>query len=918
MSIASALNPWKPIPAAAARAPFETLRRTALPGVDPAWSRLVSAKTGDGERTFHVLDTGPALQERGLQPTGTVIAVHGNPTWSYLWRHLLAASVEQATAEQAWRIVAPDQVDMGFSERLAHPGPPAPNAGGYRSLEDRLGDLDGLMDALDIEIDRPVVTLGHDWGGVISLAWAARHTGVVDAVMTLNTAVHHPTADRLPTPLRAALAPGLLPASTVLTDAFLRVTLGLAEGGLDRSTAAAYRAPYVSRLGRGGIGGFVADIPADQQHRSRQALDQAAAALRTWDKPALVIWGPRDPVFQERHLSDLMARLPHADLHRFEGAGHLVAEDRDISSVILTWLTNRFGTDGEDTSDSPTQGVSPEPADEVPALHEQIESMALSWRAGSPAAVELGTGTEPQILRWHQLSHDVEALAAGLHQQGVRAGDRVSLLVQPGNTLTVILYACLRLGAVAVVADAGLGLRGLTRAVRSAGPTWVIGEKPGLTVARALRWPGRRISVDALSPRMASALGTVASVERLLRGTDTSMLKNVRYPDADDDAAVLFTSGSTGPAKGVRYTHRRLGALVALLRHQFAIRPGSSLIAGFAPFALLGPAIGATSVTPDMTVTKPATLTARAVAEAAAAGEATMFFGSPAALRNVVATAEDLSPDQSEALERIRLVLSAGAPVQPELLDAVQELFPHAEIHTPYGMTEGLLQADIQRTEIHRAMDSGQPGVCVGQPVAGVSYALAPLDAQGRPSEELRDPQEATGVLSELVVSAAHLKAGYDKLWLTEQQSTRDTHRGLRWHRTGDVGHIDAEGRLWIQGRLQHVITTALGPVGPGAVETPVDALGQVARSAAVGVGPQGTQAVVVIVEPQDGERLHVGSTALAEPEFAAQVRAASPDVPVSAVLVRSELPTDIRHNSKIERTELAQWAGALLAGEGR
>lgn len=910
VSLPEQLRLWRPIPAAAARAPFDTLRHTPLPGLDPQWSRLVTARTDDGERGFHVLDTGPVLEARGIRPTGTILAVHGNPTWSYLWRHVLRASVEQAHPGQAWRVIAPDQLDMGFSERLAHPEAPSAQAPSYRRMEQRLNDLDGLMDALDVEIDLPLVTLGHDWGGIISLAWAVRHHQAVDAVMSLNTAVDHPSGEPVPPALRAAMAPGLLPGATVMTDAFLRVTLALADGGLDPEVAAAYRVPYASRLGRGGIGGFVADIPALAAHRSRTALEEASSGLRAWDKPALLVWGPKDPVFRDRYLQDLVTRMPHADLHRFEGAGHLVAEDRDVAQVLFTWLSDTFH------ADSRPSAAAPAPTEQPARMHEQLEAMSLSWRRDSPAVVDMTAGADGASQTWGQLASQVAALAAGLHTLGVRQGHRVSLLVQPGNDLTVILYACLRLGAVAVVADAGLGVRGMTRAARSARPDWVIGQRPGLVVARAMGWPGTRISVEALSPRQAKALGTVASVRRLARGENSAALKDVDYPSPDAPAAVLFTSGSTGPAKGVVYTHERLGALVSLLRHHLAIKPGSSLIAGFAPFALLGPAIGATSVTPDMSVTRPGTLTAEAVAQAALAGEATMFFGSPAALRNVVATSEGLSAEQAAALSRIRLVLSAGAPVHPDLLDEVQRIFPQAEIHTPYGMTEGLLQADIDRAEVHRAMATGQPGVCVGRPVGGVRFALAPLDEHGTPAEELVTPEQAPGTLSEIVVSAAHLKAGYDRLWFTDRQSRRDDTDGLLWHRTGDVGHIDAEGRLWIQGRLQHVITTAEGPLGPGVVETPVDALTDVARSAAVGVGPTGTQAVAVVLEPAAGQKLNLGSSPLARPEVSRRVREASAQAPVAAVLVIEELPTDIRHNSKIERTKLAAWAEAVLAGQ--
>ncbi|WP_237089987.1 alpha/beta fold hydrolase [Nesterenkonia sp. PF2B19] len=774
------------------------------------------------------------------------------------------------------------------------------------------------MDALDVDTALPLVTLGHDWGGVISLGWATRHPYDVDAAATLNTAVDHPVDEPVPAALRAATAPGLLSASTVETRGFLGVTLSLAEGRLDREVHAAYSAPYRSRDRRGGIGGFVADIPASADHVSRGTLEEVSSALTRWDKPTLLLWGPKDPVFQERHLADLQERIPHADLHRFEGAGHLVAEDRDIAAPLLTWLDGMDRRDGRLRPEDSTRR-SPAPAAAVHGLHAQLDEMTASWRRKSPAVVDM-TSQDPTALSWQELSSQIDALARGLSELGVSRGDRVSLLVPPGNDLTVVLYACLRIGAVAVVADAGLGVRGMTRAARS--------EAAGLDHRRHPRpGPGPDLRLARSADQRPGALtppGTPAR-HRGLGGAAAAQPRggspDVPHPAPEDEAAVLFTSGSTGPAKGVVYTHGRLAALVALLRRQFDVTPGSSLIAGFAPFALLGPAIGATSVTPDMSVTRPATLTADAVAQAAMTGEATMFFGSPAALRNVVATAPELQADQRAALGRISLVLSAGAPVHPDLLDAVQELFPSAEIHTPYGMTEGLLQADIDRDGVHEAMATGQSGVCVGQPVAGVRLALAPLDPAGRPAEELTvldDPVQpaAVGVLSEIVVSAAHLKAGYDRLWQTDRASSRDTAEGLLWHRTHDVGHVDSSGRLWIEGRLQHVITTPDGPVGPGTVETPVDALDEVARSAAVGVGPSGTQAVVVIVEPDGPDRpLRTGRSPLASPEFASAVRHAAGDVPVSAVLVLDELPTDIRHNSKIDRTRLALWAEKALTG---
>ena len=131
----------------------------------------------------------------------------------------------------------------------------------------------------------------------------------------------------------------------------------------------------------------------------------------------------------------------------------------------------------------------------------------------------------------------------------------------------------------------------------------------------------------------------------------------------DAECAVVFTSGATGPAKGVVYRHRQLQAQVDLIRRTYGLSGHDRLVAAFAPFAIYGPALGVGSVVPAVDVTKPETLTAVALADAAAAINASVVFASPAALRNVVATAAELEPLQRTVLGRVRLLMSAGAPI---------------------------------------------------------------------------------------------------------------------------------------------------------------------------------------------------------------------------------------------------------------
>ena len=818
-----------------------------LPGLDPGWSRWVSVADGRGaEHRWHVLDN------RAEPRQGTMLCVHGNPTWSYLWRRFLAA------APSGWRVVAVDQLGMGWSERLPR----------IRRLADRIADLGNLTDALGL--DGPVVTVGHDWGGPISLGWALAHRDQLRGVVLANTSVHHDPGSAPPTLIRIARTPRVRDAVCVRTPSFVRAAAAFSRPALPAGVRAALAQPYGRPELRSAVGDFVADIPLEPHHPSRATLDRLAASVTELaDLPALVLWGARDPVFTEQHLADLEQRLPQADVQRYAAAAHLVTEDvPEAAEHVWRWVT------------APPLTTVPAP---TPTTG-QLPATALLSRRGDqgPAVVQLSDGRIERI-SFAELADRVDAAAHQLQAEGVRRGDRVGLLIPPGIDLTVAVYACWRAGAVIVIADAGLGLRALARALRSAGPDHLIGIDRALLAARAWRLPARLIPV------------------RGLRGaTNVAPADSFATPDPQAEAAVLFTSGATGPAKGVVYTHGQLAAQVEQVRRVHRLTGEDRLVAAFAPFALYGPALGVAAAVPDMTVTAPGTLTAVALAEAVRAIEATVVFASPAALRNAVATAADLQSGHRQALAGVRLVMSAGAPVPASLLRQVQTVVPNAELHTPYGMTEVLPVTDIDLSEIEAAGPGN--GVCVGRPLPGVEVRVSPLDRAGQATGSLT---ARAGVTGEICVAAAHVKLRYDRLWVMEQASSRDA----GWHRTGDVGHLDDHGRLWVEGRLRHVIVTAAGPLTPVGIEQRVEQLPEIAAAAAVGVGPTGTQQVVLVVQ-----RASESDDGLAPADIARQARSVA-GTPVAAVLQTRQLPTDIRHASKIDRTALAGWAGQMLAG---
>ncbi|WP_344008618.1 alpha/beta fold hydrolase [Nocardioides lentus] len=859
----------------------------ALPGLDPAWSRTVVVTDGRGkERTWHVLDN-------GAEPVhGTVLCVHGNPTWSYLWRHVLAG------APDGWRVVAPDQLGMGFSERAGADEAPW-------TLAERVDDLGRLTDALGV--DGPVVTLGHDWGGAISLGWAVAHRDRVRGVVVGNTAVAQPPGDFGPPLIRLAHLPGVRPFGCVATPTFVRATSALSSPALPKDVRDALALPYDTPARRRAVGDFVADIPFSPGHPSYPTVAAIAEGVRTLDVPALLLWGPRDPVFGERYLRDLRERLPQAQVHRFEGASHLVTEDApEHVDAVATFLRDL---------DTPTAEVA-RPGTPTATAGDDADAerlwSALERRADDPSPVVAAGGVTTS---WADLARRVADLAAGLHAAGVRPGDRVGLLVEPSVDLTAVVYAAWRAGAVIVVADKGLGFTGMRRALRGATLDHVVGRRQGLLAARAMGLPGSRISVepvDGAARRLVGADHDLPGLER--RGAEARARDGAALPpaaDLDADCVVMFTSGATGPAKGVAYTHRQARAEVDLVRATYGLTPEDSYVAAFAPFSLLGPALGLGSSVPAIDVTAPHTLTAPLLAEAVAAVDATVVFASPAALRRVVATREELTDDHRAALAGVRLLMSAGAPVPVAVLQAVAGVVPRAALHTPYGMTEALPATDVSLEEI-LAAGPGE-GVCVGRPLEGVRIGVVPFGAE----EALAgtDPDETAGSTGEICVRSAHVKDRYDDLWLTQHRSAR--HPG--WHRTGDVGHLDDAGRLWVEGRLAHVVRTADGVVTPVGVEQRVEGLGLVDAAAAVGVGPAGTQQLVVVVVPRGASSRRTGPRGplglrRADGDLTAAVRDAA-GVPVAAVLRADRLPLDIRHASKVDRAEVARQADRLLAG---
>ncbi len=829
----------------------ETWRRWEL---DPSWSRLIDVASHEGgHHRWHVLDTGVP---DGHPDAPTLLCVHGNPTWGYAWASFLRRM------HHDYRVIAVDQLGMGYSERT-----------GTRRYSDRVRDLDDVVVALQIPSGSPLVVAAHDWGGAVAMGWAVQDPHQIAGMILCNTGIAVPEGRSAPGIIRLAASPLLLDVVCRGTPTFVEGTVRLSGRRISKIDREAFRAPYRSAPARAAIADFVGDIPLQAGHPSEKALAEVASRLPAVKAPVLLAWGARDPVFNDDFATDLADRFPNVTTHRFAGANHLVMAEADVAAVAETWLAELFA------------GRLAERASEPEAAEANMDRplwSAIDARRDDATTAFVDLATDDSVT-FAQLAQRIDAVASELHRRGLEPGDHVAMLTPPGIDLVAAVYGVWRAGGVTVIADRGLGLDGLGRAVRSTRPRFVIGPRQARLAAAALRWAPRATRLD-IAELVSAKVGDMPTA-----------------PPADALAAVLFTSGATGPAKGVRYLHAQLAAQRDALAATYEITADDRLVAAFAPFALYGPALGISTALPDVDVTKPGQLTAEALDAACRRIDATLAFASPAALANVTASAHDGAAHRG--LAGLRIVFSAGAPVPSETLRAVAQLAPNATLHTPYGMTEVLPVANIDLAAIERAeLDDPRGGVCVGRPVAGAEVRIAAL---GFDPDEV-PPALDTGTTGEILIRSPWTSAGYLGLWATER-AARPGASG-DWHRSGDVGHLDADGRLWVEGRAVHVIDTAGGPVTSVPLERLVERALGVTRAAAVGVGPtRGQQLVLVIEDP--------GATqGPADTDVAAAVRDAIGQ-PVAAVLSVPQLPVDIRHNAKIDRVAVASWASDVLAG---
>ncbi len=528
-----------------------------------------------------------------------------------------------------------------------------------------------------------------------------------------------------------------------------------------------------------------------------------------------------------------------------------------------------------------------------------------------PLGYDRGGRRRYRHVTFRELDDDSSRIARGLHALGVAPGIRLALLVPPGIDSIALVFGLLKAGAVSILIDPGMGRRNLLRCLAEAEPDGFV-SIPLVHAVRVLlrsRFPKARFHVT-VGRRWFWGGATLAE----LRSSPPRKCGLPVRTNADDPAAIIFTTGSTGPPKGVLYTHGNFDAQVEEIRDHYGIRPGEIDVPCFPLFGLFNAAMGVTAVIPDMDPSHPARVDPAKIVEAVTDWGATQSFGSPAIWSRV----GPYCREKGIRLSTLRRVMSAGAPVPVHVLRAMKEcIHPEGDVHTPYGATESLPVASIAASEVLAETGQRTPqgaGVCVGRKFPRIAWRV--VRVVDGPIPTLADAEELpVGEIGELIVQGPVVTREY--VTRREANALGKIADGDRvWHRLGDAGYLDDQGRFWFCGRVAHRVLTETGPMDTVPCEAIFNRHPWVRRSALVGIGPAGRQKPVIVVEPVPGR---FPRSARNQKEFSEELlelgKSSHLTAGIGKILFHRSFPVDIRHNAKIFREKLAAWAARNPSG---
>lgn len=500
-------------------------------------------------------------------------------------------------------------------------------------------------------------------------------------------------------------------------------------------------------------------------------------------------------------------------------------------------------------------------------------------------------------LTFGELDQSVNRACSELLRSGISQNQKTLLFVKPGPDLIVWAFALFRVGAIPVIIDPGMGLSSFLSCIRRTRPESMV------AIRRAL-WLSKLFPSAFRSVRHRLLVGPVSSVAKDFSPKGSTGAKNPQ-----DLAAIVFTSGSTGPPKGVRYLHRTFGAQIEALREVFGMQPGEIDLVTLPVFGLFNPALGITSVIPEIDPRRPAEADPERIVRTLVDFEVTSAFASPVIGQKTLSGCRKLGAQ----LPRINRFLLAGAPVPPVLAEDLASLLPNGRVITPYGSTEALPVSFADSTAIAREKDSVIKGAgsLVGKPLPCVRVTIMPVK-----DSPLGDyPEGYTGLdsgeVGEICVSGPMVTDGYHRM----PGATCDARFKIGdepCHRMGDLGYFDAAGNLRFLGRKAERVMTESGPLETDRIEPLVNTLACVRRCALIGIGDRNPREPCLVVEPECSHLRAMGESD-ARKEILRALEGLEGAAGIARIFFERRIPVDARHNAKIHRLSLSRkWSARV------
>lgn len=517
-----------------------------------------------------------------------------------------------------------------------------------------------------------------------------------------------------------------------------------------------------------------------------------------------------------------------------------------------------------------------------------------------------------QSITFKELEDLSNYYACEFRKKNIDKGTKTLVMLKPSIEFIAVVFAIFKLRAIPILIDPGMGVKNLLNCIKETEPE----AMAGIALAHWVRLPFFNsfksiktfISFGKYSPLWIDKMVDISSFMK----SGIHIPFDIEKGDLDDTAAILFTTGSTGPPKGVVYTHRIYIKQMQMIQALYKAGPEQIDMPAFPLFALFSAAMGMPCVIPDINPSLPAKADPKLIIDTITKHNITFSFASPALWLNLA----NHCVKNKIKLPTLKKILMAGAPVPPTLHKLLKEIAPNCETMVPYGATEALPVANFSGSDLteETANDiSNGKGYCVGKPFPDIDIFI--IEATDSPIEKwdknLILPQGETG---EIVIHGDVVTPKYYNL-PTQTLNAKITHTdGTIMHRMGDIGYFDKEGRLWFKGRKAHRVILSSGEIlYPVCCEAIFNAHTLVDRSALVGVGEKNNQTPIIIIEPNQsimplstkhrdrliGELKEMGY----KHEFTQKI---------DKFYFYSPFPVDIRHNAKIFREKLAEWAENL------